>query len=205
MMRFKNENAVKCYKSHLISVWGGLALIIFSALGMIVELAVFARPTSLFTVMEIFYIIIGIVLCFGGLAHIVSYSVLDDCDEKELKKLDEEMSNGEWFAAPRMYLTESYVISLAAEPKWIEYKDILMVYKDSFSMNGLAINKGVTVLNKNGREKAFCGILFPIFKKRGWKYDKEVDAAFVKIKEKNPNVFVGYDPNVLEQLKDNAD
>ena len=205
MMRFKNENAVKCYKSHIITAWVGLVLIIYAIAAMTVELAVMNLPISLFTVVEVFYIIIGIILCFGGLSHIVSYSVLDDCNEKELKKLDEEMSKGEWFAAPRMYLTENYVISLAAEPKWIEYKDILMVYKDSFSMNGLTINMGVTVLNKNGREKAFCGILFPIFKKRGWKYEKEVDTAFVKIKEKNPNVFIGYDPNMLERLKDNAD
>ena len=204
MMRFKNENAVKCYKSHIITAWVGLVLIIYAIAAMTVELAVMNLPISLFTVVEVFYIIIGIILCFGGLSHIVSYSVLDDCEEKELKMLDDEMAKGEWFAAPRLYLTEKYIISFASEPKWIEYKDVLMIYSDSFSFNGLTVNKGVTVLDKDGKERAFCGIMFPIFKKRGWSYDKEINTAFGKIKEKNPNIFAGYDRTVLENLKNNA-
>ena len=204
-MIFKNENAQKCYKETAVKFVVSLAVLICSAAEIIVEKLILKGETSWVTALAVFCLFISALYTLANGVIFYSFKKLNKCDKSEIQEIENDMASGEWYPASRLYMTDTRFISFSPDPKWMLYTDIAMMYKYISKQNGITMSEGIKILYKNGTDKMLSEISLPILHLlRSREFDRETEIIMAKAKEKNPEIFMGYDPVVLRTLKANA-
>ena len=143
---------------------------------------------------------------------IITYIVIIVLNKKTFKKIssdelaiiDAEISNmnSSEYSNMKFYLLKDYLVDLANNVVIIKYSDILWAYPYEQRYNGLLINKCIKIVDINNK-KHDIGNTKILNKNK----DEIINNIINRLKEKNPNIIVGYNKEnrkiIKEKIKKN--
>ena len=104
-----------------------------------------------------------------------------------------------WLPELKMYACENYYVGFHNGIDYGKYTDLLMIYKTIHRTNFIKTGESINVLLKNGGTRQIANASTKVSLK-GSKVDNEMSVLAAKAREKNPDIFLGYDAQVLADL-----
>ncbi|MBP5280708.1 MAG: hypothetical protein J6Z03_09510, partial [Erysipelotrichaceae bacterium] len=168
--------------------------------------------SMLFSVASVELIFAGIALFFGLILFFIdrsnSRSYEKYLNDEELKaELDSETTK--LYKNARLALTDKHVVSYNGALNVLDYNDIFWVYLTKHRTNGIQDYDFLNLCTKDGRQ-VICGNGTTLGKKNRAATADNHNEIIELIKEKNPDVLIGYEPenisayNELVKNKKNA-
>ena len=150
-------------------------------------------------------LIIGVLFAIAGAAELSNFITIEQQMPERIELLENEI-RGEgtiWLDTLKMYLCENYFIALNNGIRYSKYTDLLMIYKTIHKSNFVKTGESISVLVTNGAIHQLANVSRKISFKAS-EVDNELSVFGMKAKEKNPDIFLGYDAQVLADLQRRA-
>lgn len=150
-----------------------------------------------------FAAIFGVIAIIGflisGIYIFVYHHKIKKLDDETAKRLDDAMNdkNSFFYERANLFLTPNYIIQIAGGLSYIDYQDMIWVYRYELRQNGIKTQQSIRVMTKDGKIHNICNV-DALTKKSNAVYDEILET----IASKKENLIIGYSKEARNEVKE---